>query len=334
MVDEKLKLAFYWAASCGGCEIAVLDIDEKILDVLSIAEVIFWPVAMDTKYSDVEKFSDEEIDVCFFNGGIRNEENEHMAKLLREKSKFMVAFGSCACEGCIPGLANLSKRDEIFDIVYRKTPSTFQSQGPSGGSDGYPKTVYKGPEGDLFLPQVLEGLKTLDQVVFVDYYLPGCPPTSNIIMDAVTNIAKGTLPEKGTVLAPIKSLCEQCVRNKEKKEMPYLKRIYEIEADPNKCFIEQGVICMGPATRSGCGTMCINANMPCTGCMGPPPDVEDQGARMMSAVASFLKTDNFDEGEIEKIINEIKDPVGTFYMYSFAKSILGRLKWKELQSTR
>ncbi len=87
MAENKLKIASYWAASCGGCEIAVLDINEKILDVIQIADIVFWPVAMDIKYKDVENMPDKYIDVCFFNGGIRNSEQEHMAKLLRQKSK-------------------------------------------------------------------------------------------------------------------------------------------------------------------------------------------------------------------------------------------------------
>jgi len=87
---EKLKFAFYWAASCGGCEIAVLDINEKILDVVAIADIVFWPVALDYKYKDVEAMPDKSIDICFFNGAIRTEENEHMAKLLRQKSKILV----------------------------------------------------------------------------------------------------------------------------------------------------------------------------------------------------------------------------------------------------
>ena len=117
---EKLKLGFYWAASCGGCEIAVLDINEKILDVVKIADIVFWPVAMDVKYKDVEAMPDKYMDICFFNGSVRSEEQEHMAKLLRQKSKMLVAFGSCAQEGCIPGLANLHDRKEIFNKVYLK----------------------------------------------------------------------------------------------------------------------------------------------------------------------------------------------------------------------
>jgi F420-non-reducing hydrogenase small subunit len=68
MDKNKLKIAFYWAASCGGCEIAVLDINEKILDVVQIADIVFWPVAIDVKYKDAENMPDKYIDITFFNG--------------------------------------------------------------------------------------------------------------------------------------------------------------------------------------------------------------------------------------------------------------------------
>ena len=120
MSQNKLKIAFYWAASCGGCEIAVLDINEKILDVVKIADIVFWPVAIDIKYKDVEALPDKHIDITFFNGSIRNSEQEHMAKVLRAKSKTLVAFGSCAHEGCVPGLANLSDKKEDFRASLHK----------------------------------------------------------------------------------------------------------------------------------------------------------------------------------------------------------------------
>ncbi|NIN66436.1 MAG: oxidoreductase, partial [Anaerolineae bacterium] len=91
---DKLKLALYWTASCGGCDVAVLDINEKILDVVEVADIVFWPVALDTKYHDVEAMPDGAIDVCLFNGAIRSSEHEKMARLLRNKSKTLIAFGS------------------------------------------------------------------------------------------------------------------------------------------------------------------------------------------------------------------------------------------------
>ena len=116
--NGKPKFAMYWAASCGGCEIAVLNIGEKILDVDAAFDVVFWPVAMDAKYKDLEAMPDKSITLTLFNGGIRNDENEHLAKLLRQKSAILVAFGSCANEGCIPGLANFSSPADIFEAAY------------------------------------------------------------------------------------------------------------------------------------------------------------------------------------------------------------------------
>ena len=120
----KLKLASYWAAACGGCDVAILDIHEKILDLAAAADIVFWPIATDFKYSDVEAMPDGHIDVTLFHGAVRNSENEHLAHLLRAKSKALVAFGSCAHIGGIPGLANLFTREEIFKRVYHETPST------------------------------------------------------------------------------------------------------------------------------------------------------------------------------------------------------------------
>ncbi|MEO0108261.1 MAG: oxidoreductase, partial [candidate division WOR-3 bacterium] len=101
---EKLKFGFYWAASCGGCEIAVLDTNEAILDIAAKADIVFWPVAMDVKYDDVREMPDGFMDVCFFNGSVRNSEQEELAHLLRKKAKTLVAFGACAHHGWRPGL--------------------------------------------------------------------------------------------------------------------------------------------------------------------------------------------------------------------------------------
>ena len=306
----KLKIAFYWAASCGGCEIAVLDINEKILEVVEKADIVFWPVAMDIKYKDVEAMPDKSIDVCFFNGAIRNEENERMAKLLRRKSKILVAFGSCACEGGVIGLANLWDRNSVFERVYLETPSTRNPELVT------PETSVEVAGGELELPKFYNTLKTLAQTVEVDYFLSGCPPPIPCIIQAIEAILSGNLPPKGSSLLPNKSVCDECPREKKDRKISEIKRIYEIEDDFKTCFWDQGVVCMGPATRAGCGAQCPKANIPCTGCNGPGPRVTDQGAAITNALASAL-TD-------PQVVKQIVDPVGTFYKYSLAASILRR----------
>jgi len=320
MTKKKLKFAFCWAASCGGCEIAVLDTDEKILDVAELADIVFWPVAMDIKYKDVEAMPDKSIDVCFFNGAIRTEENEHMATLLRQKAKVLVAFGSCAYQGGIPGLANIADREEIFAKVYLKNSSTNNPKGI------VPQTSWKVEEGELTLPEFYDTVKTLNQVVDVDYYLPGCPPTSKRVATAVEAIAKDELPPKGSVLGPQQSVCDECPRKREEKKISKIYRVYEITPEPEKCLLEQGIICLGPATRGGCEAQCITANMPCTGCGGPCPQTTEQGAAMISALASILGLEEEKETsyDAEKLINQVKDPLGTFYKYSLPSSILRR----------
>jgi len=310
MKKEKLKIAFYWAASCGGCEIAVLDVNEKILDVVAAADIVFWPVAIDTKYKDVEAMPDKSIDACFFNGAIRTSENEKMAKLLRKKSKILVAFGSCACDGCVTGLANLWDRETVFERAYLETPSTVNPESVT------PKTSVKVKEGELKLPEFYDTVKTLPQTVDVDYTISGCPPPIPCIISMFTAFISGNLPPKGSSFLPNKSVCDECPREKKNREISEIKRIYEIDDDGKTCFWDQGVICMGPATRAGCDAQCPKVNMPCTGCGGPGPRVIDQGAAAISALASIATN--------PEVVKQVVDPIGTFYKYSLANSILRR----------
>jgi F420-non-reducing hydrogenase small subunit len=317
----KPKLALYWAASCGGCEIAVLDIHEKILDVANAFDIVFWPVALDFKYDHVRAMEDKSIDLCLFNGSIRNSENLEIAHLLRAKSKVLVAFGSCALEGGIPGLANLTTKDAIWNWVYKESPSTVSNNGGT-----YPQTHTAMPEGGIEIPEMWETVKSLDQVVDVEYYVPGCPPQPEQIWAVIDHIISGKpLPPKGSVLgATDKTCCDECTRERKEKKLKKFFRPFEIQTDPNECLMDQGIVCMGPATRSGCGALCTKANVPCRGCYGPPPHITDQGAKMVSALSSVI--DAHEPHEIEAILDQIADPMGTFYRFSLAHSILRRVE--------
>ena len=316
---SKPKVAFYWAASCGGCEIAVLAIHEKILDLSAAVDIVFWPVAIDTKYNDVEDMQDGEIDVCFFNGAIRTGENEEMAHLLRKKSKILVAFGSCAHEGGIPGLANFHNKEEIFDVVYHNNPSL------SNPDKLVPKEKSKVKEGELRLPEFYDTVKTLGQTVDVDYFMPGCPPSAEQIWKVCGAILEGNLPEKGSVVGvDDKTVCDQCKHTKYTKAIKEIKRPVEVLIEDDKCLLEQGIICLGPATRAGCGAQCIDANLPCRGCYGPPKGAIDQGTKMISALASVI--DCKDLEAIDKLMADIDDPAGTFYRFGLPASTLRRRK--------
>ncbi|MFO7769716.1 MAG: oxidoreductase [bacterium] len=316
-MSEKGKLALYWAASCGGCEIAVLGINEKILQVAEAFDIVLWPCVMDGKVADIEKMEDGAIDLCLFNGAIRTSEQEYMAKLLRRKSKALVAFGACAHIGSIPGLANATHREAILETVYDETPSTDNPEGTR------PQTKTEMPEGTLHLPYFYNTVKTLGQTVDVDYFLPGCPPEPDRIWEALTAVLEGALPEPGSVIGADTTVCEECDRVKEEKKIKAFKRPWEIIPDPEQCLLEQGLLCAGVATRAGCGARCPEVGQPCIGCYGPNEGVEDFGARMMTALASVIDSDDPDEAE--RIISEgVPDPIGSFYRFSLASSLLRR----------
>lgn len=320
-MSDKPKVAFYWCSSCGGCEEAVVDLAEQILDVVAAVDIVFWPVALDFKKSDVEAMEDGSILAAFVNGAIRTTEQEEMAHLLRRKAKVLIAFGSCAHLGGIPALANLWDRDAIFQTVYLDNVST---ENPDGVVPSV-RTPLNGE--DLTLPGFYQTVRALDQVTAVDYYIPGCAPTPNVIAGAVQTLLSGDLPPRGTVLTPDMSLCEECPRLETKPQDLSLERFqrpHEVLIDEELCLLAQGLLCMGPATRAGCGQLCIRGNMPCTGCFGPTSKVHDQGGKYLSAVASMLSA--LEDEDIELALDSIPDPIGTFYRYGLASSLLRRRK--------
>jgi F420-non-reducing hydrogenase small subunit len=321
-MSDRARLAMYWAASCGGCDIAVLNLHERIAAVAEAFEIVFWPAVMDAKYADVEAMPDASIDVTLFSGGIRSSENEEIAHLLRRKSKVLVAFGSCANEGCIPGLANLSTPVEVFAAAYAHGASTVNPD------EVRPATRWATPEGELRLPAFLPRLRTLAQVVPVDYSIPGCPPESARIGEALGAViaalaGSAPMPPHGAVLgAGDSTCCDECLRERDVKRIGRFTRITEVaRLDPAHCLLEQGIPCNGPATRSGCGAKCPAAGAPCIGCYGPAPGVIDFGARLLSAWASVIDADT--EEAIDEVLDGIPDPVGSLYRFGLAASLLG-----------
>jgi F420-non-reducing hydrogenase small subunit len=317
----KPKVAFYWCASCGGCEEGVVDLAEAILDVAAAIEIVLWPVALDFKKADIEALPDRSIAAAFINGAVRNSEQDEWAQLLRAKSQLVIAFGSCAQLGGIPGLANLSNREMIFQTVYRDAPST---DNPGGV---VPQARHESNGHTLSLPVFWNSVRALDQIIEVDYYVPGCPPTPKLLAATVQALLAGELPPKGSVIGPDYALCVDCPRKDTKPDKLEIKRYYrpwEIEIDPEKCLLAQGLLCLGAATRSGCEARCIRGNMPCTGCFGPTSRVRDYGAKALSGIASLAASN--EEAEIDAILAAIPDPVGSFYRYSLPVSMLQRRK--------
>lgn len=322
MADKKLQLAIYWGAACGGCDVSILDTNEFILTVDEVADIRLWPIAADGKYADVEAMADGELDVVIMNGAVRNSENEHVAKLLRQKSKIFVAYGSCAYMGGIPGLANLASREEILERAYINNPSIE----PGNRTVPLPESKVNGYT--LQIPKFYDRVYKLDQIVDVDYYVPGCPPQPDQCKAAILALVAALTgqadpPPKGAVVGAFeRALCDDCKRTKTEKKVTRFYRPWEIMQDPEECLMEQGILCAGSATRSGCGVRCPDSGIPCRGCYGPAPNVIDQGAKLLSAVSSII--DSKDPDEIDRILEGLPDFTSFANRYSVPASPLQR----------
>ena len=288
----KIKVSTGHLQGCFGCHIALLDMHEEILPLLEILEIVRSPL------NDVKDII--ESDLGILDGSVCNTENERVAREFRKKSKKIFALGTCAALGGINGLRNLFGLDEVLKRSYLENESTPEGFVPSSED----------------IPRILPHVSALHQVIDVDYALPGCPPTPHMIKAALTAIISGKEPE-----VPTKNLCHECTRTHKEMYVPKrefitdtvhsIMELEEIKSDI--CFLEQGVICMGPATREGCEARCVKGNTPCRGCMGPTPDALEQGAKMINALATILPAG---------AMMFMEDVVGLGYRYSMPVSII------------
>ena len=300
-----VRVAAECFAICQGCEITILDIGEPLLDLLPKLEFVHMPVLMDHKFfgqtGDQPGPEIPEADVGIISGSVRNEENKEIAELMRQKCNTLIALGSCACSGGVPALANQFMLEDLYEKVYRGSITTDAADTPSEG-----------------VPPLTDRAYAVHEVVKVDLKLPGCPPTPEMVAEVLTALLEGR-----DVNLPSKSVCDDCPTIREKKAVANLKRPLEsVDFVPGqplntvRCFMEQGFLCNGPATRSGCGgaekiPRCIKAYMPCRGCFGPLSDTANPMVDMMGA----LSTIGLD-------VKQIPDRAATFNRFSGA----GRLR--------
>ena len=316
---EKIKTAFLLAGGCAGCEMSVVDLSEHLVDALDSLEIVFWaPTVLDAKYSDLEAMPDKSIDLAFVDGMIRNTENLHTVKVLRDKSKVLVAFGACASMGGIAAMGDLHTKEELFQEAYKDSFSTDN-----------PDNVYPSPEYlldgkyNLTLPAILDHCSTLDQVVDVDYFVGGCPPNYTFVGKLVNAIIAGDLPPAGSWLTNGKAVCDVCKRNpattnQERFLVDEVKRTCDDRPDPEICLLQQGFMCFGPVTQGDCGGSCLNVNIPCRGCGGPIPGIKDFGARCASMLASSMA----DDATTQKFMDKFNNMAKLFYRYSHTTSKL------------
>jgi len=277
-----IKVAEEWLNACSGCEIAIVDLGERLLDVLNLVDFVHMPVIMDHKLygqlGDQKHIHIPEADVGILTGGIRNEEHLEVAREMRAQCKTLIALGTCATHGGIPALANSYSNEELLQRIF--------STETTDPADALP---------DDGVPEILERCQALDELIKVDVYLPGCPPHPDQIYGALTALLEGRpLEDSG------KSVCNDCPTIREGKgQLKNLRRFLQPPhygtpdepLDKMRCLLEQGLLCMGSVTRAGCGgdvgtPRCIAARVPCRGCSGPVRHEGNQLLDMLNGLAS------------------------------------------------
>ncbi|MFX1341985.1 MAG: F420-nonreducing hydrogenase [Promethearchaeota archaeon] len=285
-----VRIATMGMAGCSGCHIALLDTGVKLLELLKDVDLVYsYPVV------DAKNPIPPDIDVALIEGSIRTDHDKEMAKAMRRQAKFVIAFGACSAHGGVNGLANTFDAQEGVEYVYHKTILMAQKQVPSE-----------------HVPQILPEDLRLSDVVKVDFIIPGCPPHPDEIAQIIIKLLAGETPELSS-----KSICDECPLERLTEAPKQLRRTHEIP-EPNKCLLSQGFLCMGPATRAGCGAECTQRLMPCTGCRGPSDTVWDQGIAMLDALAAM------EEDEISNF--KLPRLAGTFARYTYASSKLDNLR--------
>ncbi|MFW9794384.1 MAG: F420-nonreducing hydrogenase [Candidatus Thorarchaeota archaeon] len=298
---DPVSIAMGQGSSCWGCFQSLVDIHLNLAQVLPALEIKYWQAVADFKLHHLESYDDKSIVVGLYEGMARTEEDIHLLKLMREKCQVLIAFGSCSCFGGIPGLANFSDIEECYDVKFRNNATV---------SDGFVPSEN--------LPGIAPVVKPNSSFVDFDIYLPGCPPTSSLILTAVSKLLAGEPIE-----LPPHTVCHYCDREKKETPIEKILRPYEGIADPDRCLLEQGYICVGSSTWGLCEGQCVNKGATCRGCFGPPPPItQDHGANSMAMLGTYAPLPP------EEIKEQVRDPLGTFYRFDYPTSNLGSIRIK------
>jgi NAD-reducing hydrogenase small subunit len=164
------RLATVWLDGCSGCHMSFLDMDERLLAVAELADIVYSPLV------DHKEFP-ADVDVCLVEGAVSSEEDLHKIKLIRERTKTLVSFGDCAVTANVPGMRNPIGPGPLLERAYLENVTL---------NKGIPLQV---------VPALLPRSSPVHQIVPVDVFLPGCPPSADLIYETVVALIEGRAPD-------------------------------------------------------------------------------------------------------------------------------------------
>ena len=172
----KIRLATVWLGGCAGCHMSFLDLDEFLIDLADAVELVYSPVV------DVKEYP-ENVDLCLIEGAVNNEDNLEILHKIRARTKTLVSFGDCAVTGNVPAMRNPFGLANVENVLQRAYIENAQNN-PSV------------PKADGIVPQLLEQVLPVHELVHVEYFLPGCPPPAARIKSLVAQLLAGTVPKQ------------------------------------------------------------------------------------------------------------------------------------------
>lgn len=291
MEPGRVTVSFEWLSGCSGCEVGTVDLHERLLLLLDQVEIVRLPILMDRRDYPAAR-------VGILTGALRTEHDVECARRLRESCDILLAFGICAVYGGPQGSGYAHELSDLEMTVFRRGPTT--------------RTCFVPERG---LPRLLPELRPVDSEIPVDCYLPGCPPNPYYIAESLLAIVGGRTPDFGP-----HNVCFRCQRRMERSEVTALRRPHEGKLDPERCFLSQGVLCMGSVTLDRCLAPCPQRGVPCTGCAGPSEhvilepnrDVRTELAERMARMTRIPRA---------AIVREIERSAKTYYAYAMASPV-------------
>lgn len=248
----RIKTALVSLATCGGCAAVILEDQEKLSALLAHVDISYCPMLI-----DAEELGD--VDVAVVDGVVRVKEDEEKIREVRHKSRYLVAWGTCAAFGGIPAHANQRELEELIEESYGHAKDPFAYY--LSGSRGVDSATFQEQESEL---QLLRRARKLDDFVRVDYYIPGCPPAAGLLNQLVAELRGEEQAER-----PKSIVCGECSRKPVKTTVEHFLLFPRPDWDVRHCFTSLGSVCLGFITKGGCGAVCPRGGLPCWGCRGP-----------------------------------------------------------------
>jgi NAD-reducing hydrogenase small subunit len=170
----KIRFATTWLDGCSGCHMSFLDLDERLIDLAEHIDLVYSPLVDFKEYPP-------DVDVCLIEGAVSSEEDVHKARLVRSRTRILIAFGDCSVTTNVPGMRNTIPVERVLERGYLEN-ATLNQQIPTE-----------------VVPRLLPTVVPVHHVVPVDVFLPGCPPSSELIWKALNELLQGNVPDPATL---------------------------------------------------------------------------------------------------------------------------------------